>query len=72
MLQPPDEQMPARLETDQALGSTMDAEYVLLRTERAGVRLRLQQLWWAVGPYLAYCSILWGAAALIGWLSVKH
>lgn len=24
--------------------------------------------WWALGPYLAYCTALWGLAALVGWL----
>jgi hypothetical protein len=23
--------------------------------------------WWAIGPYLAYCTGLWGLAALVGW-----
>lgn len=24
--------------------------------------------WWALGPYLAYCTALWGLAALVGWI----
>ncbi|HEY4030429.1 MAG TPA: hypothetical protein VGM25_08805 [Caulobacteraceae bacterium] len=24
--------------------------------------------WWALGPYLAYCTGLWGLAALLSWL----
>jgi hypothetical protein len=26
-----------------------------------------QASWWAIGPYLAYCTGLWGLAALVGW-----
>ncbi len=29
---------------------------------------RLKDHWWALGPYLAYCTALWGLAALVGWL----
>ena len=28
----------------------------------------LRDGWWALGPYLAYCTALWGLAALVGWL----
>ena len=24
--------------------------------------------WWALGPYLGYCTALWGLAALAAWL----
>ena len=45
----------------------VDAEFKVLppvwRPWRA-----LRDSWWAVGPYLAYCTALWGLAALVGWL----
>ena len=28
----------------------------------------IRDAWWALGPYLAYCTALWGLAALVGWL----
>jgi hypothetical protein len=28
----------------------------------------LRDGWWALGPYLAYCTALWGIAALVAWL----
>jgi hypothetical protein len=28
----------------------------------------LRDNWWALGPYLAYCTGLWGLAALVAWL----
>jgi hypothetical protein len=28
----------------------------------------LRDSWWALGPYLAYCTALWGLAALLAWL----
>jgi hypothetical protein len=45
----------------------VDAEFKVLppawRLWRA-----FRRSWWALGPYLAYCTGLWGLAALIGWL----
>jgi hypothetical protein len=29
---------------------------------------RWRESWWALGPYLAYCTALWGLAALAGWV----
>jgi hypothetical protein len=29
---------------------------------------RCKDSWWALGPYLTYCTALWGLAALVGWL----
>ena len=51
-----------------ALGPwVVDAEFRVLppiwRLWRA-----VRDSWWALGPYLAYCTALWGLAALIGWL----
>jgi hypothetical protein len=47
--------------------TVVDAEFRVLppvwRLWRA-----VRDSWWALGPYLAYCTALWGLAALIGWL----
>jgi hypothetical protein len=47
--------------------TVVDAEFRVLppiwRLWRA-----LRDHWWALGPYLAYCTALWGLAALIAWL----
>lgn len=29
---------------------------------------RCRESWWALGPYLAYCTALWALAALVGWI----
>ena len=29
---------------------------------------RITTHWWALGPYLLYCAVLWGLAALAGWV----
>ena len=45
----------------------LDAEFKVVPPAWAPWR-RLRDSWWAIGPYLAYCTALWGLAALVGWL----
>lgn len=28
----------------------------------------LRAYWWAIGAYVAYCAVIWGLAALAGWV----
>ena len=44
----------------------VDAEFRVVRPLRLWRGLRGG--WWAIGPYLAYCTALWGLAALVAWL----
>jgi hypothetical protein len=44
----------------------VDAEFRVIHPWRLWRRFR--DSWWALGPYLAYCTALWGLAALVGWL----
>ena len=46
--------------------SVVDAEFRVVRPLRLWRGLR--NGWWAIGPYLAYCTALWGLAALVAWL----
>jgi hypothetical protein len=45
----------------------VDAEFRVL-SPAWGLWRRFRDSWWALGPYLAYCTALWGLAALVGWL----
>jgi hypothetical protein len=45
----------------------VDAEFRVLPPARRLWRA-FRRSWWALGPYLAYCTGLWGLAALVGWL----
>jgi hypothetical protein len=44
----------------------VDAEFKVIHPWRLWRALR--RSWWAIGPYLAYCTALWGLAALVAWL----
>lgn len=44
----------------------VDAEFRVVHPWRLWRRFR--DSWWALGPYLAYCTALWGLAALVAWL----
>jgi hypothetical protein len=44
----------------------VDADFKVIHPWRPWRRLR--RGWWAIGPYLAYCTALWGLAALVAWL----
>ena len=46
--------------------TVVDAEFKILHPWRLWRRFR--DSWWALGPYLAYCTALWGLAALVAWL----
>jgi hypothetical protein len=28
----------------------------------------LRAYWWAIGAYAVYCAVIWGVAALVGWV----
>jgi hypothetical protein len=45
----------------------VDGEFRVL-SPAWGLWRRFRDSWWALGPYLAYCTALWGLAALVGWL----
>lgn len=45
----------------------VDAEFRVL-SPAWGLWRRFRDSWWVLGPYLAYCTALWGLAALVGWL----
>lgn len=44
----------------------VDAEFKVIHPWRLWRGIR--RAWWAIGPYLAYCTALWGLAALVAWL----
>jgi hypothetical protein len=44
----------------------VDAEFKVIHPWRLWRAFR--DGWWAIGPYLAYCTALWGLAALVAWL----
>jgi hypothetical protein len=46
--------------------AVVDAEFRVIHPWRLWRRFR--DGWWAIGPYLAYCTALWGLAALVAWL----
>lgn len=56
--------LPAVVRSDAARESApIDGQFRVVWAPWRRVRL----YWWALGPYLAYCAILWGLAALAGW-----
>jgi hypothetical protein len=46
--------------------SVVDAEFKVIHPWRLWRACR--DGWWAIGPYLLYCTALWGLAALVAWL----
>ena len=53
-------------EPDRGAHRVVDAEFKVVTPWRPWRGLR--RGWWAIGPYLAYCTALWGLAALAAWL----
>lgn len=56
--------LPVVARSNARAGSPIDADYKVLWAPWR----RLHSWWWALGPYLAYCAVLWGLAALLGWV----
>lgn len=60
---PPEPALPAVSRSDRAR-EVIDAKFRVLWAPWQRVRA----YWWAVGAYIVYCAVLWGLAALAGWV----
>ncbi len=54
------------VEPDRRGPPVVDADFKVVTPSRLWRGLR--RSWWAIGPYVAYCTALWGLAALVAWL----